>query len=119
MYLPDTTIGSLIGKTLSSIDVDTDIITFYIDGKPAFQSYHMQDCCERVELKHTIGNISDILESPIIHAYQSEFDGPEPKYADCYTWTMQAIQTEKGKVIFEWLGESNGYYSEKVYFGRI
>lgn len=120
MYLPDTKIDVLLGKVLSKVEEgSSEEVIFYIDDKPAFHSYHMQDCCERVDLIDTIGNLDDIIGSPIINAYQEEFDGPEPKHADSYTWTAQIIETEKGQVRFEWLGESNGYYSERVYFGRL
>lgn len=119
MYLPNTTIDVLIGQTLSKVDVQDNELTFYVDNKPAFWSYHMQDCCESVTLMNTMGNIDDIVGTPIISVCQEIFDGPEPEDADHYTWTAQTIETEKGSVRFEWLGESNGYYSEDVHFGRI
>jgi hypothetical protein len=119
MYLTNTTIDVLIGQTLSKVISNEEEIIFYVDNKPIFKSYHMQDCCEDVGLVNTIGNLDDIVGSPIIYADQDEFDGPEPQYPDSYTWTYQVICTEKGKVRFEWLGTSNGYYSERVHFGRI
>lgn len=122
MNLTNTTIDILVGKTLSKVEEDGDIIYFTtIDGEQ-FRSYHMQDCCEYVRIYNIDGNIDTIINSPIINAEQDYFDGPEPENyyrGDSYTWTQQTIETEKGIVRFEWLGESNGYYSEEVHFGRV
>lgn len=121
MILPNTTIDVLVGQTLSKIEVakHNEEIFFFIDNQQVFHSYHMQDCCEHVRLVNIIGNIDNILKSPIIWAHQETFEGPEPEYPDSWTWTAQTITTKNGSVRFEWLGESNGYYSEKVYFGRL
>lgn len=111
--------SELKGKTLTKIEVlDDERIVFTTDDGKAFASYHMQDCCESVGIHETRGNIDDVLGSPILEANEacdSEANKPG-EYAESWTWTTQRLRTEKGELVFVWLGESNGYYGETPYF---
>lgn len=84
--------------------------------------YHDQDCCESVYVEDIIGDLQDLVGSPILMAEEvSNIDEEKlPKReAESYTWTFYKFATLKGYVTIRWYGESNGYYSESVGFYRI
>lgn len=107
--------SDFVGKTLESVEVDSERIIFNFDDGTAAESYHSQDCCESVRIDSQDGDIANIIGSPITFADEScDSDNP-PERPDSWTWTHQTIRTEKGEVVFHWLGESNGYYGETPY----
>ncbi len=120
----ETDFSDLLGKTLTRVYVDrsNDVITFEADKE--YQLQHPQDCCERVVIEEVVGDIADLIHSPILFAEESSnSDDPPPQedraYGDTYTWTFYRIGTIKGTVVFRWFGESNGYYSEEVDFVEV
>ncbi len=72
----------------------------------------MEDVC---------GDIYDLIGSPITQAEECVSTDPLSGHEayESFTWTFYRIATAKGQVVFRWLGESNGYYSEGVDFVRI
>lgn len=83
--------------------------------------YHEQSCCEDVEIKEIvgscigliIGDIKDLLDSPIILAEEvSNKEGEDDGFSA--TWTFYKLGTIKGCVTISWYGTSSGYYSEAV-----
>jgi hypothetical protein len=81
--------------------------------------YHSQDCCESVYLYDIIGDLEDLIGSPILKASEEsnndDIEGTQTS-DDSHTWTFYHFATMKGYVTLRWLGESNGYYSEGVDF---
>lgn len=113
---------TLIGKTLVKIVVadGKEAIDLHTDDEH-FRMMHYQDCCETVEVESIVGDISDLIGSPITMAEEvSNSDEPSPsEYSESHTWTFYKLATVKGYVDIRWIGESNGYYSESVSFERI
>lgn len=113
----------LVGKTLSKVEVNEskDVITFTTIDNEVFELYHEQDCCESVYIEDIVGDLDDLIGSPILLAEES-LGGNDIeityKYAESCTWTFYRLGTKKGFITIRWYGESNGYYSESVDFKK-
>lgn len=114
-----TTIEILEGKTLSSVERNGDEeIIFTLDNGDKYKMYHYQDCCEQVHIDDIVGDLNDLIGSPIVVAEERTNIGENDSY-DHYTWTFYTIATIKGYVDIKWYGSSNGYYSESVNFIKL
>lgn len=109
--LRNAKISDLVGRTFTSVyQVDIDELVFEnAEGKFVF--YHEQDCSEDVRIEDVVGDLQDLAGSPILLAEESSNEGAEDVEG---TWTFYKFATIKGYVDVRWLGDSNGYYSEKV-----
>ena len=119
MVIDMAKMSELIGKTFSSVEREGDHqITFRCTDGDVFVMEHNQDCCELVTIDDVIGDLSDLVGSPIVEASKEsnkDLPGKEPDgWNDSYTWTFYKIGSQKGFVTIRWYGESNGYYSEEV-----
>lgn len=114
--------ADILGLTLTSAvyDKDQEEVRFTTVEGDRFVLWHDQDCCESVRVEDISGDLSDLVGSPILLAEEVSSDGgdPAPEYPDSWTWTFYKLATIKGSVTIRWLGESNGYYSERVDFRR-
>lgn len=112
-------IEKLIGKTLTSIrgEVADDEIVFTTTEGDKFRWYHQQDCCESVAIEDIIGNLDDLIDSPIVMAEYVTKDNDEAPEEGM--WTFYKFATVKGYVTIRWYGCSNGYYSIAVSFQII
>lgn len=111
-------IEDLVGKTFSSVinNNDTEII-FTLKNGDKYIFYHERDCCEIVSVQDIIGDLNDLIDTPILSAeevYNDEFVNNWNESSDSFTWTFYKFKSRKGYVDIRWLGESNGYYSESV-----
>lgn len=118
--------STLLGKTLVrvSVSTDDDRIEFETDDGRVFALYHSQQCCECVEIESVVGDVADLIGTPILLAEEADSeDTPADVKADrepeSQTWTFYKLRTIKGSVDIRWHGTSNGYYSEAVSFGEI
>ena len=106
-------------KTLTTIELIGDSeIHFKTTLGEEYIMYHEQDCCEHVYLEDICGDLYSLVDSEILMAEEvsesKRVDGDY--YHGSTTWTFYKFATTKGYVTLRWLGESNGYYSERVDF---
>ena len=133
-------ISELIGKTLKEIkqyeDGDcNDALKFITVDDEEYIMRHYQSCCENVFVEDICGELDDLINTPILEAYESteywsEEDGEEKyngwkndddsfsPYGD-YRWTFYILRTIKGSVTIRWYGTSNGHYSVSVNFNKV
>ena len=110
-------IEELLGKVFTEIGRCDNCITFKISDNENFEMFHAQNCCEDVYIEDICGDLNDLLNTPIIKAFEkSNLDetpksGYEGEIASC-TWTFYTLVTIKGSVTIRWYGESNGCYAE-------
>jgi len=110
-------LNSMLGRVFVRVEgsVDDGEMVFVRDDGVRFIFSHYQDCCEIVQINDIVGDLNDLVGEPLLLAEEvSNADGPEPVDCDSYTWTFYKFATRRGYVDVRWLGESNGYYSERV-----
>ena len=106
-------VEDLLNKTLVSVErLGDEEIIFTTDNGEKFHMYYERDCCnESVTIEDIVGDLSDLVGAPILLAEKVTYKGD-------YTWTFYKFATRKGYVDIRWFGESNGFYSEEVYFEK-
>ena len=112
----------LKGLTLTEVrglEKDSEEVFLTTSEGRKFMMYHSQDCCEHVRVEEIVGDVEDILNTPILLAEESTQKGPDGEWGDTSTWTFYRLQTIKGPLVIRWLGESNGYYGESVDFAEV
>lgn len=115
----------LAGKTLEQVDVnwDDDYIKFVTTEGETFLMYHEQECCESVSIESIEGELSNLLNHPILLAEEvtesGKIDDEDQWDVSTQTWTFYKLATIKGYVDIRWNGSSNGYYSESVSFVKL
>lgn len=124
----DCKIEEMIGLTFTSIEnIDDEELIFKTD-QYGFRFYHEYGCCESVEINDIIGDLDDLIGSPILRAEERTSHDEHPENCDVtslydddnsFTWTFYEFATIKGSVTVRWLGQSNGYYSEAVDLEKI
>ena len=102
----------MIGKIFTKVEQDNDELIFS-NAEESFRFLHYQDCCESVYIESVVGDLSDLVGTPILMAEESSNE-KEGKYGDVDEWTFYKFATIKGYVDVRWHGSSNGYYSTSV-----
>jgi hypothetical protein len=125
-HYKNVAVSELIGKIMESVtyNKEREEILFVTTDGDKYVMYHEQDCCESVRVEEVIGDLNDLVGNPILMAEEVSQDVRDGRYKDNYvidsgTWTFYKFATIKGYVTLRWLGESNGYYSERVDFKKI
>jgi len=128
--------ADLIGHTLSNATATSDTVHFTLTDGRRSQLYHAQDCCESVYVESIVGDLSDLVGSPILLAEESTSEedpnidpltqvknrllGIEPTArGDSNTWSFYKLATIKGYVDIRFHGTSDGCYSERVDFTEV
>lgn len=113
--------SDLIGRTFTDVftteDEGDELHLTCSDG--TFVFYHEQGCCESVDIEDVVGDLADLVGTPMLRAEESTScdtpHGVRHEYEpESQTWTFYRFATIKGYVDVRWFGESNGYYSESV-----
>ena len=109
--------AQMLGKTFVQVSgsVGDREMTFETANGERFMFAHQQDCCESVDINDIVGDLQDLVGTPLLVA--EEVRGatePDEEHYESYTYTFYKFATRKGYVDVRWLGESNGYYSESV-----
>jgi hypothetical protein len=113
---------TLKGKTLKKIKHDNweDEITFHCSDGTVYVQKHERDCCEDVWIEDVCGDISDLLDTPLLVAEEvsNEEESPVSDFGvttnpnnDHWDWTFYKLSTIKGTVTIRWFGCSNGCYA--------
>lgn len=103
---------SFKGMTIARISVVHGTMIFRFEDGSKLKFYHEQVCCVSVDIEDVIGDLSDLLESPLTMAEVTSKQND--KNGGSETWTFYKFATIKGSVTVRWHGISNGYYSERV-----
>ena len=115
----DTQKGLALMKGKTFVEVTGSIgsgeMMFVTAEGERFLFAHYQDCCESVDINDIVGDLEDLVGSPLLIAEEvSGATEPDEEHYESYTYTFYKFATRKGYVDVRWLGESNGYYSESV-----
>jgi len=111
--------AQMLGKTFVQVtgSVGDGEMTFETANGERFMFAHSQDCCESVDINDIVGDLQDLMDSPLLLAEEVQGETPvdfDEGDHESVTWTFYKFATRKGYVDVRWLGESNGYYSEGV-----
>ena len=111
--------AQMLGKTFVQVTgaVGNFDLLFETANGERFMFSHQQDCCERVDINDIVGDLEDLVGEPLLLAEEVEGETPvdfDEGDHESVTWTFYKFATRKGYVDVRWLGESNGYYSERV-----
>jgi hypothetical protein len=62
----------LLGKTLTKVEQigDNELVFITNEGK-RYKLYHEQDCCEGVAIESVVGDLSDLVGTPLLMAEES------------------------------------------------
>lgn len=127
MIYDDFDFKELTGKTLTSIKGKKydEIMMFKTSDDEEYALQYDPDCCASCSIEEIVGNLDDIIGSPILLAEEVTHSNEHPdgvksveEYEESFTWTFYKLSTIKGSVTIRWYGSSNGYYSERATFKK-
>ncbi len=111
---------------------DRDAMIFHLSDGTQLLFYHGQQCCETVTIDSIVGDLEDLIGSPILLAEdvyhrgepsdsvrprddEGDIDHGEAQPLSNFTWTFYKLATAKGYVDIRWFGGSeSGFYSESA-----
>lgn len=119
---PVKSFEDLQGRILCKVvNLDNDELHFHLTEDHYVRMYHMQDCCECVSIEDIVGDLDDLVGTPLLLVEEVSNYEPEEQtvdedgyYSESESWTYYRFRTIKGSVDIRWYGTSNGYYSESV-----
>jgi hypothetical protein len=119
-------VSEMVGKTIVRINhipnnvfIKGDELHFHMEDGTHYRMYHSQVCCENIHIEDIVGDLDDLVGSPLVRAEERKSDhfvnsDPDVFRDAAYMWTFYEFATIKGSVTIRWYGESNGYYSVGV-----
>ena len=95
-------------------------IRFVTSDGEQFRMFHYQACCESVTVEDVVGDVEDLIGSPVLRA-EERSNGVEniEDGRGVEQWTFYTIATIRGTVDLRWYGTSNGYYGTSVAFEAV
>jgi hypothetical protein len=113
-----TDVSVVVSRGMSLYNGREDKIYFTCADGTRYVMYHDQECGESVVIDDVIGDWDDLIGNPLLIAEASSKSSTddEKESEESQTWTFYRLATIGGYVDIRWLGESNGYYSERVTF---
>lgn len=110
---PSTALESLWGAVFERVVRKDDAVYFYpaLKTVPALKLHHVQECCESVYLDDVVGDLKDLMHTPILDAKETYHYDKE--VGPCYFYDIRTI---KGSVTLRFMHEndSNTMYSAKA-----
>lgn len=103
----------MVGRVVKYVDIDKEEMKITCEDNSVFTFYHEQDCCENVYIADTVGDPMSLkgwrlLLVDMDAEMESDFS------FESRTVTTVRFVTDENTVSVRWIGESNGYYSERV-----
>lgn len=117
---PVKSFEDLQGRILCKVvNLGGDELRFHLTERHYVRMYHSQDCCESVYIEDIVGDLDDLVGTPLllveeVSNYEPENVSRDEDSYESETWTYYRFRTIKGSVDIRWYGSSNGYYSESV-----
>lgn len=110
-------IEPMIGKVFVAVrgEEGDELLAFVEADGTRHEFWYEHDCCAGCAIEDIVGDLDDLVGSPIVAATEVVHGGLEDDYGT-FTWTFYHFSTVKGTVTVRWYGSSNGYYSESVSF---
>lgn len=105
-------LNGVIIDRISGMSEGSEEVKLHLNDGRTVTFLHYRDCCESVAVKDICGDISDLIGSPIIKAEERTSESEYKVVSQ--TWTFYEFTTIKGSVTVQWLGQSEGNYSEDV-----
>ncbi len=101
----------LNGAILSAIEnKDNEALIFTLDNGEKYSLHHDQHCCESVGIEDIIGDLSDLVGSPILMAEEASQNTNPTDVAkedqESFTWTFYKLATIKGYVTIRWWSDA-------------
>ena len=116
LYGPVEKFEDLRGRVLYKVKkISDDELRFYLTEDHYVRMHHNQDCCESVTIVDIVGDLEDLVGTPLLVVEERvSKDNEDGNGYDSSTLTYYSFRTIKGSVDIRWYGTSNGYYSESV-----
>lgn len=132
---------ALLGKTITEVLVVTDdeepvAVRFRLSTGEVLELAHRKECCESVIIESIVGDLRDLVGSPITmadevsvedlrvpEAIQAQWDeerkeresvGEHFEEPQSRSWTFYKLATIKGYIDIRFFGSSSGHYSESA-----
>ena len=83
----------LVGETLTGIVDEGDEIYIYTVAGGIYKLYHAQDCCESVTVEDIIGDLDDLIGTPLTMA--EEISNAYPSVCLCGMMVQFFLRKEK------------------------
>ena len=112
-------VSDLVGHTIKEIRRTSDELIFILESGEACRFYHGQDCSEDVSIDDVVGDLDDLIGSPLLLAEEvaqgtSGRDRHVGRLRQHLHMDVLQVCHQQGICDRAMVWQSNGYYSERV-----